>query len=58
MVTNKDDISPVSYFTGPLVHKDTGDVLMCQKCGKERAMWLHETKDGSRLYLCFGCGDH
>jgi hypothetical protein len=48
----------VSAFVGELVHKETRKPAMCEACGVARGTWMHETRDGRRVLLCFGCGDH
>ena len=58
----------ISSFTGPVLRTETGAIfrgekaepVMCQVCGKERAMWMHNLKKriDRQVLLCFGCGEH
>jgi len=61
LLKRKDVDLKVGAFTGELLHSVTGMPKMCDVCGKERAMWVHNTRsrtDTKKVYLCFGCGDH
>jgi hypothetical protein len=51
-------LTNISQFVGRLVHKETNKSKLCDACKQEKAMWLHQSKNGKDIFLCFGCGDH